>query len=285
MIITTSAITLDMKEKIQNICYEYQRFSSAYTFTSLFIWQKDMKLSILLEDDFFAIKIASYGDNAWFFPCGNKDKIKTFIKKVKQKGKCKFLYADEEDLIYLQDFEVELSSEDSEYIYSRIEQAELKGKKFSKLRNHVNRVKKDHKLEVKVIFEDDVEILKNINKRWSRHTNETSWLEDVYATKLLLANWQYLDVYGILVYVDDLPYAFVLGYPINDHIFDISIAQQIEVLSGLSVYAKQEFIKSLPSRYKWVNAEEDLGLEGLRMMKEQMKPIFKLKMYKASYNG
>lgn len=285
MIITTNSITLDMKEKIQNICYKYNKFSSAYTFTSLFIWQKDMMLSILLEDDFFAVKIAAYGDNAWIFPCGNKDKIKMFISEVKKKGKCIFLYIEEKDLMYLEDFEVEFSSEDSEYIYSRMEQAELKGKKFSKLRNHVNRVKKDHKLEVKVICEDDIEILKNINRQWSRHAKENSWIEDVYASELLLTNWRYLDVYGILIYIDDLPYSFVAGYPINDQMFDISISQQIGLISGLSAYAKQEFIKRLPSCYEWINAEEDLGLKGLRMMKEQMKPIFKLKMYKAGYNG
>ena len=35
----------------------------------------------------------------------------------------------------------------------------------------------------------------------------------------------------------------------------------------------------LDKKYKYINAEEDLGIEGLRMMKKQMQPIGQIKMF------
>jgi len=61
----------------------------------------------------------------------------------------------------------------------------------------------------------------------------------------------------------------------------MSFAKQKTILPGLGVYAKQAFISSLPEQYTVINAEDDMGLQGLRMMKKQMHPMAMIHMYKA----
>ena len=46
---------------------------SAHAFTSLFLWQKALKLSVCLEEDGFFVRFALRGENAWFYPCGSQE--------------------------------------------------------------------------------------------------------------------------------------------------------------------------------------------------------------------
>lgn len=77
--------------------------------------------------------------------------------------------------------------------------------------------------------------------------------------------------------------AIAAGYPLCEDVFDLVLVKQVECLTGLSVYARNQLVRLLPEKYKWINAEEDLGVEGLRTMKKQMKPTEILKMYNACY--
>lgn len=69
------------------------------------------------------------------------------------------------------------------------------------------------------------------------------------------------------------------GYPLSEEIFDLSLSKQSRRLSGLSVYSRHALIRSLPEEYQLLNGEEDLGIAGLRQMKELMRPVSMIKMY------
>ena len=43
-------------------------------------------------------------------------------------------------------------------------------------------------------------------------------------------------------------------------------------VQGLTYYTLWQLMRSLPERYRWFNLEEDLGLPGLRDMKEHFLP-------------
>ena len=46
---------------------------SAHAFTSLYLWQNALKLSVCLEGDAFFIRFLLRGENAWFYPCGSEE--------------------------------------------------------------------------------------------------------------------------------------------------------------------------------------------------------------------
>ena len=52
-------------------------------------------------------------------------------------------------------------------------------------------------------------------------------------------------------------------------------------VQGLTYYVLRELMLSLPGRYRWFNLEEDLGLPGLRAMKEHFLPDGRHEMWGA----
>ena len=84
-----------------------------------------------------------------------------------------------------------------------------------------------------------------------------------------------------LVFVDEEPYAIAAGFPLSDNCFDMSLAKQVDTLSGLTTYAKYALYNILPRQFDTVDTEEDLIISGLRTMKQQMGPIGKILMFGA----
>lgn len=285
MEIDTRKIELNDKEKIDAIRAKYGHETSSHAFQSLYIWKEDMQLEMYIEDDFFAVKCSLERDNEWFFPCGSKERIKWFLEQFGAEKIC-LRYMREEDVTLLNElcpgrFEIEEYPGDDEYLYSVAEQIELKGKKLRTVRNHISRVQRDHELRYEPISEENLDKVQAVSDAWVRKSTENASLMDVTASDYLLDNRVELDVSGVLVYVDEEPYAIVAGYPLSDRCFDMAMAKQVDTLSGLTTYAKYAMYNVLPEHYEIVNAEEDLGISGLRTMKQQMGPIGKNLMFGA----
>lgn len=285
MSIQTQEITLSLKDTIEAIRLQCNHETASHAFASLYIWRKDMDLSMYLEDRLFAVRCGIRGKNTWFFPCGDEQAVRLFIERVMQEEDLTLCYMREEDAEFLfrefpHQFQIDQCSADDEYLYDRVEQERLKGRKFSSLRNHINRAKAEHDLYVEALSDKNAADALAIYHAWKSKSGRLGALEDITASEELLRQWKALDVQGVIVRADGAPLAVVAGYPIGEKVFDISLAKQTSRISGLSVYAKHALISALSAQYTLINAEEDLGIAGLRTMKHQMRPIGQIKMFK-----
>lgn len=279
-------LELKHKNTIDKICNKYENFSSAHSFVSLFIWREIFGSNLCIDNEIFSLKCDTKGNNTWYFPCGNDTKKIQFINSKKAEKDFSLCYIQEKDVEFLEkhypgEFVIEERPEDSEYIYDREAWESLEGRKYASCRNHIRRAMRDNNLSVKIITEDDLDNVYNIISVWDRvkHMEGTTGATDKHSAKTLIKNYNELSVFGIIVHVDDVPFAVVAGFPLSDNMFDMCLAKQKSTLSGLSVYAKHKFISLLDKKYKYINAEEDLGIEGLRIMKKQMQPIGQIKMF------
>ncbi len=281
---------LTMKRQVDKIRKEYGHKAASHAFASLYIWKKEMGLQIHMDEQAFTVKFGLRGEHAWFFPCGETKAVKRLVKEVlAEDEEAVFYYMREQDRDLLeQDFPGQFSirecENDTEYLYDRRQQQELKGKKFSGQRNHINRIKIDYRLDAKKLDAYVLRDVLEVNRFWERRSKEEAGLKDEQAGHLLLTNSGQLDVTGVLVRVDDEPFAIAAGYPLSEDTFDLALVKQVKCLTGLSVYTRNQLIQLLPQQYRWLNAEEDLGVEGLRTMKRQMRPADYVKMYQGFLN-
>lgn len=284
-------IERSMQTQVERIRSTYGHRAASHGFASLYIWKEEMGLRICLKEDVFALKFGLRGEHAWFYPCGEPEAVKELIAQIlREDGEAVFYYMMEQDAAFLarefpDRFWIRECDNDSEYLYDRWQQQELKGKKFSGQRNHINRIKADYKLSVETLDEQNLWDAIKVNQCWERRSSQDAGLRDEQAGRLLLENREGFGGFGILVRVDDRPYAIAAGYPLCEDVFDLALVKQVECLTGLSVYARNQLIRLLPEKYKWINAEEDLGVEGLRTMKKQMKPVALIKMYQGAFHS
>lgn len=284
MSIRTMPITLSMKDTMERIRYENGYITASHAFASLFIWKKEMGLSVYLEEDLFAVKCRLRGENAWFFPCGGKAAVRDFICRCLGGEGLLFCYMRRKDAEFLEQefpgrFCIREREADHEYIYDRKEQQELKGKEFLAARKYIHRLTAAHVLEWEPVCSGNLADAVALVSGWKERAEGIGGLRDTAASVAMLAYWEELDGAGILVRIDGTPGAVMAGFPIGKSMFDISLGKQSCYLTGMAEYARNALCSFLPEKYSLVNGEEDLGIGGLRQMKQRMRPVGLLQMY------
>lgn len=269
-------IELDQMEAVESIRRRNNHILSSHSFTSLFIWKEDMRLRISLKKDYFVVNSPS----GCFFPCGSDDAKYRFIKEEAIPQKLPLLYMSENDVAFMQLYFPNVYTffsdrNASEYIYSVKEQTELSGSKFSAARKKIRHAKAAENYRCEPISKDNINEARDIIIAWnSLHTDEKGgFFGDTSAALLCVDNFSELGLSGIIVYGENESKAFVIGSPITADTYDLHIAKCRTHDAGLDCLQKYMFYLSLVGKYAYVNREEDLGIEGIRMQKTEARPV------------
>lgn len=270
------SIELWNMDKIDVLRKKYHHTLSSHAFSSLFLWQDKMKLKVFFSEKLFCVKREDCGDNDYFFPCGDtKEKI-NFISWLAGKGFVSFQYIREEDKLFLEEhfpgrFDFRSAREDWEYIYDKDDQIKLDGSRFKHLRSKVHKGENVHNWTVTRLSTENTCLAAEVARRWNDEVKHNGESADMKATMKALDNFEELKLSGILLMEDQLPLAFALGTAITEDTFDLHISKTLE--SDIDCFLKWELFQQLPEKIKYINREEDLGLEGLRIHKTEMGPV------------
>ena len=166
--------------------------------------------------------------------------------------------------------------ERADYIYLQSDLANLPGKKYHQKRNFCARFEREY--EGRYAFEElSGHNLKNVlefQEVWRRgngHDTVTSLQEENTAIKCLLCNMEELRVSGLVLSVDGKVAGFTAGSAISNETFDVSVEKADYELVGAYPMLCRELSRHCGS-YKYMNREEDLGVENLRKSKLSYHP-------------
>lgn len=168
----------------------------------------------------------------------------------------------------------------SDYIYLTEKLASLPGQTYSKKRNHINQFKKKHpdfrfeKLTLK-----NLEATREVENKWLsesiQNEDKNDALADLQSEKLMifevLDNFDFFSktcgMSGGIVYAEENPFAFCLASRLSAEVTDIHFEKCLSQFASDGGYAviNREFAKTVQTKY--INREEDLGIEGLRKSK------------------
>lgn len=169
-----------------------------------------------------------------------------------------------------------------DYIYSREALSLLQGKKYHGKRNHISAFDKKYNWHYSPITEENITAVKECAEKWYDENSDRAdkyMLCEKNGINILLDNMKRLNVKGGAIYVEDRIVAFTLGSPINRQIFDIHIEKALSEFATAYTVINREFARNELGAYKYINREDDLGLEGLRKAKLSYKPEILLKKY------
>ena len=102
---------------------------------------------------------------------------------------------------------------------------------------------------------------------------------EMQGVKLMLNNMNTLDIKGGAIIIDGSVVAFTLGSAINQHIYNIHTEKALSGYETAYTVINREFAARNLSKYKYINREDDLGIEGLRKSKLSYNPEIILPKY------
>lgn len=257
-----------------------------YCFNTLYMWQHQYKTCYHIGDG-FAVLVGEYNGEVFsILPLAPKDKIREaidyVIKWFDNDKKKIYLRGIDEDVVgilsnqYPDKFEYISERDMFDYIYDAEKMRTLKGRKLSNKRNHINYFMKEYgdKVETRLLDGNDFEDCLKLMEVWDENRSgdeafEESKKNELAAIKKLFDNYSILKdklkIYG--VYIDGRLEAFSMGEYLNKDMALIHIEKANPSIRGLYPYINKMFLVEEFPDVKWVNREEDMGVEGLKKAK------------------
>ena len=253
---------------------------SAHAFTSLFLWQKVMGLSICLREDAFFVRFEQRGENAWFYPCGSEEEQVRFLRWGLKTPDFSLHYIRQEDVEFVQEhfpgkFRFEEARGDSEYICDRQAQVEMPGGTYRNLRAKVRKARERHNWQIQRISTENLEAAKKVVHDWEKLREKTG---DGDAALIGLEKFEELGLQGIMMGTEVGPQAIAYGAVIAPDVFDFHVEKTL--MPSIVNYVKWELYQRLPDQIRWINLEEDLNLPGLKNNKLQAVPAAIVPLWK-----
>lgn len=267
------AIQLTDKRRIDALRAMGCHTASSHAFSSLYLWCEEKGYTVAFYGDAFMIR----EKESYFFPCGDAESVKAALCEiVKTDPHAVFRYARESDValakaLFGEDVSAELDTASREYLYDRVEQIEMKGKKFTYQRAKCNKARRLGVMESYPLTPERVPDALRITKAWAASRADAG--EDTGDTEMTLRALSLIEplsLVGNILYLDAEPIGFDLGAMIAPDTLDNHIAKTLR--NDVDALMKLLWYESLPDTVRVINREEDLGIRGLRIHKMDAQP-------------
>ncbi len=271
-------IQLSDRERANKFLKRKNYFLCDYCFVDMFIWSNAYNTSIAFDDDFMYTKTFNEDEGTYFAaPIGDGDfgaaidkmaeaahaegcplRIYSIPPEIREKIEAArpdyFNFADGRDF--------------GDYIYSAESLMYLKGKKLHGKRNHINKFLSmyDGRWSYEEVTKDNTHEFFDYQLHWCEDDPD-EFLGETCAVSLALRNMDELNIKGGMLRLDGKPIAVTLGSESFDDTFIVHIEKADAEIPGAYQMINQQFALHHFEKYRYIDREEDLGIEGLRKAK------------------
>ena len=252
------------------------------SFANIFCWQEIYHSRIALWEGFLLVRFnAEDGSTAYMQPIGTgsvSDVLSALATDAASLGEpLRIVGLNEEWCGYVRDFfgdGVALCNmaANADYIYLTSDLAELPGRKYQPKRNFINRFTSKYNYRFTAITADNLDHCRTLNNIWCSQKGSKSSDPEQLAVNSALENFEQLPLEGWILYVEDVPCAFSIGSAVNQDTFCIHIEKCDTRFEGVGTMINNLVAIELQHRFKYINREDDLGIEGLRRAKQSYHP-------------
>lgn len=256
-----------------------------FSFANVYFWGKQQ----IAESNGCMLTFSQFGKYFVYpYPLGCGDKkaaIEAIIEDAKERHiPCRFsglLKAECEELEAMlpDQFIFKTNRDADDYVYDINDLADLKGKKYHSKRNHLNRFYSAHpSFVVEPLSENNIEAVKAMAKNWFLHREVPegeSFTLEKEALEKAFDDYKGLELETLVLKEYDKILAFTMASRVSEYTFDVHFEKALIDLEGGYTAINCEFAKYIRAKYpeiRYLNREEDMGLEGLRKAKLSYHP-------------
>lgn len=288
-------IKISDKKEIEKYLNAFNSNVSELNFTNLYSWREKYKFEYAIVDDFLWILNRTNDGRIYFSPpVGdyNKDFTKSInrVKNYCDKVNCDFIIKKASEKIKDQiiqtnvlKFDVSTNRSESDYIYSFKELLELKGNKYHKKKNRINKfIKTYDQWTYEMINDKNIDDCRYLADQWCLDNNceESDNLNyERNAIKEVLNHYDILDCFGGIIRIKGIIAGFTISEKLNNDTLVIHFEKGNTEFDSIYNILGHEHLKHVRNGFKFINREQDLGIEGLRRSKLSYHPIELLSKY------
>ena len=266
---------------LQSYLQRYPRENCDYTITNLISWGIIYRVEYLIWQENLVLFNHKY--QYIFFPVGDKF-VPADLAKLVQLFRAEFPKA--EMILFPGDypekypeireyFELTDDRAWADYVYSVDDLVKLSGKKLAKKKNLVSQfVRAYPEYKVLPITSDKRDVLISFTHKWRRDRSADGiyLMTEIKAIENTLNMWDDLPTEGIIICLHNRIAAFSIFSPQTSEMVTEHFEKFDPDKKGAAQLINWETCRFLQGRYKYINREQDLGLEGLRQAKLSYQP-------------
>lgn len=260
---------------------------SEFTFTNLYAWRDTYRLNVSTLDDIILLRSEGGPAQRYFNPIGASDTKET-ITRILKDTKASFIRIPEEIKELFDkdnDFKVEPDPDNWDYLFKTEDLVRLPGARYDGKRNLIKKFKSENEYEYIKLSGENAAACLEFQEAWCSIKdckNIESLNNEVRAAGEMIKNFTALGIVGGAIKIKMRIRAIALAERLNQDAMVMHILKADPNIKGLYQTIMQEFLLREAGGFKYVNLEQDLGVEGLRKSKFSYHPLKMIKKYTIS---
>lgn len=285
-------LSLSDRERIHSTFYRAAQHGSEFSFANLFFWG-EQKVAFLGDAPVF---LSRFGEHYTYpLPFFDLSLLPALREDAHERGipfRLFGLTAQELEALnalYPQQFCAHPVRDSFDYVYDIDRLCDLHGKKLQAKRNHCNRFEEAYPdYRVVPLTPELLPRCREFTERWYATHAAGGAASDYAGERTAIArafdHFDALHMEGIAIETGDGMVAFSMGNRIRDDTFDVNFEKADAGINGAYPIVNREFARLLRARYpelRFLNREDDMGIDGLRRAKESYSPDILLEKFLA----
>ena len=273
-----------------------------YNFTNLFVWSRAYGQEIAQVNGFLVTHLCGRMGCSYMYPAGSGDlaaAIDILAREADERRQPLRLVClttrqmEELDRLMPGRFAYEADRDGFDYLYDIDRLADLTGKKLHAKRNHINRFMDNNPSWVyEEITPQTLPECLEMDQEWYRRSmvregaaEERDLGDEGIALRTAMDHYHALGLEGGLIRVYGEVVAFTMGDRLNSDTYDVHFEKAYGELQGAYAMINREFARWVRAKHpnvRYLNREDDMGVEGLRKAKDSYYPDRMVEKYAAT---
>jgi hypothetical protein len=246
---------------------------SEYCFANLYLFRESHGYEVLSDGDIF-IKGMTYDGFTYLMPTVpaaqlDAARLQELLRDVD------FLFPVPEEWLGAFDpstYDISIHEGDADYLYTVEKMSTLAGRKLHKKRNLLKQFVDGYRHEALPLTTERLDDARLVLDGWQKESGLDRGGTDYGPCREALDRYEELVLCGGITYADGEPAGFVLGEEVNDETYVLHFAKALKKFKGVYQFMFNNFAKILPPKYTYLNLEQDLDKENLRVFKSSYVP-------------
>lgn len=285
------AVTVNDKKWIEERLSSRSKRSCEYSFGNIFSYKEKLDIYVCDYEGCLIVKCISGNRASYMYPAGDGNidaALAEIVAEAENSGMKCYMYglSAEDALNYERLFPIKdkpyPNRDTFDYVYNNEDLVNLSGKKYQPKRNHISFFKKNYYWTYEKICGNNISECLAMSRKWLENyeSEDKTDLESEYRIiRCVFDNYFTLGYKGGLIRKDGEVVAFTMGEELDSDTFCVHFEKAFAEYRGLYPLINQQFVENELSDYKYINREDDVGLENLRKAKLSYYPAFLFEKY------